>query len=248
MVGAAEFVSRYDAMILDPRTRALYGATDYYNVGDWSRGARNLPRACADLVRRHAEYAGLTGATGRGWRVLDIGCGLGASTAYLAALCPDATLTGLNISAAQAAHAGAHHGGASFCVMDAERLGVADASIDCIISVEAAFHFPSRAEFLAGAYRALRPGGCLILTDILFRSAAAIGDWQVPAAGCEIAFDDYSRLCRAAGFAASIEDITAATWQGFCRHLRSVPGHGALADRLGAAVDHYLIATLRKEA
>jgi MPBQ/MSBQ methyltransferase len=117
-----------------------------------------------------------------GQRVLDVACGLGGTLAAIAARLPRSTLVGVNIDRRQleicrgvAPPAG---GGRPFLVeADACALPFADASFDEVFCVEAIFHFRSRRVFLAEAARLLRPGGTLVLSDILARQPGAAAPW-----------------------------------------------------------------------
>ncbi|MEO1368734.1 MAG: methyltransferase domain-containing protein, partial [Acidobacteriota bacterium] len=171
----AAFAEAYDAKILHPETRALYGGGDFYNVGDWSRGAGELRRACADLVRRHLELADGAGDGPAPRRVLDVGCGLGAGTALIAGAFPGADVLGVNLSRRQVEHARRRYPEAEFRAMDATRLDLPDAAFDVVFSVEAAFHFDTRRTFLREAHRVLRPGGCVVLSDILMPRLDGLG-------------------------------------------------------------------------
>jgi MPBQ/MSBQ methyltransferase len=68
--------------------------------------------------------------------------------------------------------------------MDAAQLAFPDNRFDAVMCVEAAFHFNTRGRFLREALRVLKPGGSLVLTDMLFRGfLKPIGDFeQVPPA------------------------------------------------------------------
>jgi SAM-dependent methyltransferase len=103
--------------------------------------------------------------------------------------------------------------------MDAASLAFADASFDAVVCVEAAFHFTTRERFLREALRALKPGGTLVLSDILMNLEAerrrdlrsASNFVESPAA--------YGDLLRAAGFAdARVLDATEPCWRRYYWH------------------------------
>lgn len=243
---AAEFVRLYDQTILHPMTRAQYGGSGFYNVGDWSGNPPDVQLACAALVDRHIAAAQLNAP---GLRILDAGCGLGDSTARIqGAARSDAEVVGINISEAQLADARLRHPHLTFVQMDAARLSFEPAEFDRMIAVESVFHFNSRAAFLQAALKVLRPGGLLVLTDVLFTPASDPWDWWVPAVNRSLSLDGYAGHASALGFEVqSIEDITSRTWTSFCANLRTT-GRQAAADRIESWVANYILAVLRRPA
>jgi erythromycin 3''-O-methyltransferase len=103
-----------------------------------------------------------------GGDVLDVGNGLGAQDPVIASVAASRSLTAVNITLSQlvAGRDRLVEARARPVNADATSLPIRDGSMDGIISVEAAFHFPSRARFFAEALRVLRPGGVLTMSDI----------------------------------------------------------------------------------
>ncbi len=242
---AADFVARYDEAIFDPRARAIYDGSDFYNVGDWSDGPSGPPsglgEAAGRLVARHLDSVAAPKAVRA--VVLDIGCGLGAGAAMMAERYRQAMVVGLNFSLAQARYAARRTPQARFAVMNAVSLAVAADSVDLIHCIEAAFHFDARDDFLGEIRRVLRPGGVAVLTDITFRRDYAR---SVPTRNVWAGEAEYRARCERAGLLVdSLVDITNCTLAPFYTYLKA-HGRGAEAALHRRAQDAYYLVILRK--
>ncbi|MGZ8631164.1 MAG: class I SAM-dependent methyltransferase [Actinomycetota bacterium] len=140
-------------------------APGWLNLGLWE-GDGSDPDEAPVAVRRLVEA--IAGDLPMGGDVLDVGNGLAEQDPLIARIAETRSLTAVNITLSQLlagtprlAEAGAHGVNG-----DATRLPLRSRSFDGVISVEAAFHFPSRALFFAEAFRVLRPGGVLTMSDI----------------------------------------------------------------------------------
>jgi SAM-dependent methyltransferase len=137
----------------------------WLNLGLWE-GDGSDPSEAAGAVRRLVTR--LADELPKNGDVLDVGNGLGAQDPEIARVAVPSSLTAVNITLSQL-RAGADRlaeAGARAVNADATRLPFRAEAFDGVISVEAAFHFPSRARFFADAHRVLRPGGVLTMSDI----------------------------------------------------------------------------------
>lgn len=155
----AKIINHYDRV--SPYYHSLWG--EHLHHGYWIRGDESKETAQQQLVEHLAGLAGVR----PGSEILDIGCGFGASSVYLAKKY-SATATGITISPVQvemasraAAASGAH---ATFLLMDAEDLHF-DKQFDLLWSVESISHYQNIGQFFRSAAQYLKPGGTFALTD-----------------------------------------------------------------------------------
>ncbi|HKN25058.1 MAG TPA: class I SAM-dependent methyltransferase [Candidatus Acidoferrum sp.] len=154
-----KIIEHYDAV--SPYYNALWG--EHIHHGYWIRGDESKETAQNQLIDHLAELADIK----TGSRILDIGCGFGGTSLYLAKKFAAST-TGITISPVQvqmAQEAAAKTNlDAAFLLMDAEDMHFAQ-PFDVLWSVESISHYHDPRKFFASAVKFLKPGGCFALTD-----------------------------------------------------------------------------------
>ncbi len=134
----------------------------YYGINGRERKERR--QAQIDLIEELLAW----GQVSQPEDILDVGCGIGGSSLYLADKYT-AKATGITLSPVQADRAKVRAASqglgdrTTFLVGDALAMPFADDSFDLVWSLESAEHFPDKQKFLQEAYRVLKPGGLLLL-------------------------------------------------------------------------------------
>ena len=153
----------YDRM--SPYYHSLWG--EHIHHGYWINGDESKETAQVQLIEHLAQAAGIP----QGAKILDVGCGFGASSIFLARKY-GAEATGITISQVQvemanqaAAKAGVN---AKFLLMDAEAMTF-EQPFDVVWSVESISHYQDIPRFFMAGAALLRSGGTLAITDLFKR-------------------------------------------------------------------------------
>ena len=134
----------------------------YY--GSTGKEKKDRRQAQIELIEEMLNWARI----GKAEHILDVGCGIGGSSLYLAQKF-NARAVGITLSPVQASRAIARAQEAGlasqvqFEVADALDMPFADDTFDFVWSMESGEHMPDKTKFLQECYRVLKPGGTFLM-------------------------------------------------------------------------------------
>ena len=157
--------------LLDPLFHTISGYNMFLNLG-YSDG-----RVESDITTDQKRMVRVVTANFEkkgNW--LDVGCGAGAPACFLAQLYPRITVHGINIVEHQLEGANMllkennFDNRVSFSLGDAQNIPSNSCFYDNVYTIESAFHFPNKLQFIREAKRVLISKGKIALADIVLRS------------------------------------------------------------------------------
>lgn len=189
--------------------------------------------------------------------ILEMGCGIGASTVPIAGYFPDAVVRGIDVgpSILRYAHLRAEHLGARvlFSVDDAERTRFADASFDIVFSCVMLHETsgPALARIMAESFRLLRPGGVTAHLEVPVRyetldlwgriRGEIEADYNNEPNWREATSADYQTLLQGAGFSDTRLGYQLST-------MVALRGNEGFSDRSAGTFRSWFVASARKAA
>jgi len=164
----------YDAWTQDGILEYYWGEhihLGYYNKEEMEKGykKKDFIQAKFDFVDEMMKLGGINSEEDSNAKVLDVGCGVGGTSRYLAkSLGTDASVTGITLSPNQVKRATELAveqgvGNAKFTVMNALEMDFPDNSFDVVWACESGEHMPDKEAYINEMMRVLKPGGKFVM-------------------------------------------------------------------------------------
>jgi SAM-dependent methyltransferase len=162
-------------------TTSDVGTGDRYAFDNSTDDAADQVRYLAEILDRHTRAVLERLGAGPGWQCLDLGAGAGSVTGWLAQrVGPDGGVLALD---QDPRHIGAHEL-VEARVADIRTADLGEAQFDLVHARLLLMHLPNREEVLGRIFRALKPGGLVVLSEwdcthldeMLVRGSAALAE------------------------------------------------------------------------
>jgi SAM-dependent methyltransferase len=194
----------------------LYGGSGFRHVGFWRLGMRDARAACENLMGEVLAFA----PRDEGTRVLEIGCGSGATTRCLLRDYPADAITAVTTDRKQLRACRARALGVRFLHRKASNLRLPPRSFDLVLWVLGPEPLGDRQRLLRQAFDLLAPHGRLVCFEGMRAARPTSGSrWKTRRTEPTTA-GEYRDLLLATGFVEpSVHDVTAHTVKEFDKHL-----------------------------
>jgi len=189
----------------------LLDDSEYRNIGYWDDTTTTQHLASEKLQDKLLDFI-----PEKSGRILDVACGMGASTRRLLNHYEADKVWAINISERQLESVRKNAKGCNAQVMNAVDMKFENNFFDSILCIEAAFHFETRQKFFEESHRVLKDDGYLVLSDVLFTSKERLEQHAVfPSPQNHVeTVEEYQKLLLGAGFRnIIINDVTKEVWK-----------------------------------
>jgi MPBQ/MSBQ methyltransferase len=164
----------YDAWTQDGILEYYWGEhihLGYYTEEEMEAGykKKDFIQAKFDFVDEMMKLGGIDAEIGKPVQVLDVGCGVGGTSRYLAKnIGRDCQVTGITLSPNQVKRAKKlaeeqNVANAKFLVMNALEMDFPDNSFDIVWACESGEHMPDKKKYIDEMMRVLKPGGKFVM-------------------------------------------------------------------------------------
>lgn len=165
----------YDAWTTDGILEYYWGEhihLGYYNEEEMEAGykKKDFKQAKYDFIDEMLKFGGIDveADKDKSLKVLDVGCGFGGTSRYIAKKLPNSEVKGITLSPQQvkrgtelAVEQGVPN--ASFQVMNALKMEFEDNSFDIVWACESGEHMPDKKAYIDEMMRVLKPGGKFVM-------------------------------------------------------------------------------------
>ncbi len=214
--GAEKSNERDGQRRLDEAVSRFYGGSGFRHFGHWRVGVKDARSACENLMDEILAFLPEKKGT-----IVDIGCGLGATTNYLLKHFLPEAVTGITGNRKFLADCVQSEPGVTFLFSRLPMLKVPAESFETAIWVKGLEDLGARENLVRESFRVLKPGGRLASFDVLPSTKRKSSVWGRIAGRRPLeAPEDYYALLTAAGFQEPrVEDVTAESLRAFRKHL-----------------------------